>query len=70
MHLVSNFKVVILHPANVAFVKATTTIVIFVDRKPSDTNKHGESSFIKVSDPQKGELIKDTFLVDDQVCQL
>ena len=70
LHLVSNFKIVILQPANVVFVKAATTIVISVDIKPSDTNKHSESSFIKISDPQKGELIKDTFLVDDQVCQL
>ena len=58
------------HPNDVVFVKASATIVVSIDDKPSNANKDNELNSVQITDTQKNELNKGTFLVCDKAYQI
>ena len=58
------------HPNDVVFVKASAAIVVSIDDKPSNANKDNELNSVQITDTQKNELNKGTFLVCDKAYQI
>ena len=64
------FYVVILYQTDLVFVKASATIAVSVDDKPSNANKGNELNSVQITDTQKIELNKSTILVYDKAYQM
>ena len=60
----------IVYPDDVVFVKASATIFVSIDDKPSNANRGNELDFVQITDTQKNELNKGTFLVCDKAYQM